>query len=173
MLKMFKSIAFEGFVDTTLTKGHDDVSKWLGVTVENDRVVKIDWSHFGLKNVKLGGNPEAKSNPYKANLLELTDLWKFKELKELYLQNQNFVGIIPAEWAQLQNLEHFSLAKNPYVSGGIPHELERRKEMLGQCFKIDKPMDMTRIEYNNREHDKKIVFEAWLRMGGKEEVRYL
>ena len=131
---------------------------------KNMRITKIDWSGKGL-----GGDPENEKNAYKADLKDLKELWMLGELRELHLHSNNFIGSIPEEWAKLAKLERFSINKCRYVSGGIPYQLMKKRQDLGASFKIDKRMNMERLEFNNREADKRIVLEAWENMGGKED----
>ena len=94
---------------------------------------------------------------------------KLTHLKTLLLNDNNFKGEIPTEFAQLEHLELLFFTGNPMLTGGIHHSLGDLRKKLGNNFQVDAHMNMDSLEFEARANDKKVVMEAWKKMGGEED----
>ena len=80
------------------------VSTWEGVTVENQRVVKLD----------LGGWPSVGlTGTIPSEIANLT------EIRWLSFMNNQLTGVLPTSWSALVNLEYLYLFVNPFT-GTLP-----------------------------------------------------
>ena len=104
------------------------MSKWQGVSIAGNRVVRINMPFRGLSGIlpsELGSLTNLQSLDISSNLLtgpiprEFGDL---VDLKTLRLYRNQLTGAIPDELGSLRNLERLDLSSNR-LTGGIPGEL--------------------------------------------------
>ncbi|GMI15834.1 hypothetical protein TrLO_g12073 [Triparma laevis f. longispina] len=102
--------AMGGELDKLTGEAGDDVTKWNGITVEEGRVISIEWVEKSLKN----------SLPPQIGLLDA--------LKTLSLNKNSLEGSIPEAVGKLKELESLNLSGNK-LSGAVPNE-------VGSCKKL-------------------------------------
>ena len=91
-------------------KQKDPIYLWKGVTVEEGRVVKLDWQRKQLRN---------SIPPLICDL---------DALKQLALSGNSLEGSIPSELGTLTNLVSLSLSKNE-LSGSVPSSLANMRKL--------------------------------------------
>lgn len=96
-----------------------DPSAWRGITIENSRVTKVDWSHLGLG----GSLSESIGDLTALTTLRLNNnyihggipasLGKLRSLRGLALEHNAFYGEVPATLESCESLVFLNLIENP------------------------------------------------------------
>ncbi len=106
----------------------DSVSNWYGITVEGNRVTKIDLRYCNLKGhlpPQIGDLDSLKIIFMLGNQIEGSippEIGNLVNLEELYLSNNKIQGGIPASLGNCQKLKTLRLENNQ-ISGELPPEL--------------------------------------------------
>jgi Leucine-rich repeat (LRR) protein len=149
LIALYDSTDGTNWTNKTNWLTNEPVSNWYGITVENDRVIKLDLSlnnlvgtippNFKDLNALTELNLERNeiSGPFPEEVLALSNLIV------LLLRNNKFSGPIPNNIDTLTKLVHLELSNNP-LSGHLPSELGNLSNLtdlrIGGTLKIDGPI---------------------------------
>lgn len=149
LIALYDSTGGTNWTDKTNWLTNEPVSNWYGITVEIDRVIKLDLSVNNLVGTippnfkdltaltELNLERNEISGPFPEEVLALTNLTMLK------LRNNNFSGPIPNNIDTLTKLEYLELNNNP-LSGHLPSELGNLSNLIylriAGTLKIDGPI---------------------------------
>ena len=103
-------------------KARDDVSKWLGVTVEGGRVTELWWPSYRIGEDLTGTIPAEIGALSALTVLNLSDnklngaipptIGALSSLTYLFLNNNSLSGVLPYSFSNLLNLAKLTLQRN-------------------------------------------------------------
>ena len=135
LIALYDSTNGSNWTDNTNWLTNEPVSNWYGITVENNRVVKLDLSLNNLvgtippnfKDLTALTELNLERNEISGSFPE--EVLALSNLTVLNLRNNNFSGPIPTNIDTLTKLEYLKLYNNP-LTGQLPSELGNLSNLI-------------------------------------------